>query len=107
MSNLWRILSLKAIDEFLHFLVCVGDSTMLAEVLGPRREHKNLDKAAGVHCVFKNLPLNCSVATALAAEVSYRGQKTLSIDRIDSIFDRNEHRTAVVADLARQYGIGQ
>jgi hypothetical protein len=90
-----RCIDQEAIHECLHLSIRLSDALMLAEMLGPRSQHKTFDKAVVSGWIFVNTPSERSVAPTLARQVQNGIYKVASLFGVNLILDCDEHWTAI------------
>src|SRR5205823_2758959 len=94
-----RTLGLESANDVLQSAIGVGDALVLAQMLEPGVDQKRFHHPPRFGGVFEYPPGIGAVAAALMAEPFERREERLTIARIDSIFHRDQDRTAIVFDL--------
>src|SRR5215467_2325765 len=101
--NLRRPCGLKSPDRLLDRSIRLGHPLVLPQVLEPRFHEERFQHAPFFGSILKNAPRIGTVAATLLAELFDRREKQLTITRIDSVFDRDEHRALIALDVVRKH----
>src|ERR1700731_3689629 len=72
---------------------------MLAQVLQPGFHEKGLDHPSLLGGILEYTPGIGAIAPALLTKLFERAKKRFPAARIDPVFDRDQHRAAIVPDL--------
>jgi hypothetical protein len=84
---------MKSLNRVLGRLLGLGDPFVLPQVLEPGFHEERFQHASFFGNILKNAPRIGTVTAALLAELFDCREKRLTITRIDSVFDRDEHCT--------------
>src|SRR5207244_1274214 len=72
---------------------------MLAQVLEPGFHEKCLDHPSLLGGILEYTPGIGAIAPALVTKLFERAKERFPVARIDPVFDRDQHRSAIVLDL--------
>src|SRR5438445_3680259 len=94
---------MKSLNRLLGRLIRIRNPFVLPQVLEPGLHEERFQHASLFGSIFKNAPRIGTVTATLLAELFDRREKRLTITRIDSVFDRDEHRALIALDVVRKH----
>src|SRR6185369_2015852 len=85
----------KSKHSFFDLSVCFGDPSVLSEMLRPGLHNKGFDEPTRISGVAIQSPTKGSVTSANPFHFAHHVTKLLCAIRIDTILDRNQHRSFI------------
>ena len=100
MRDLRSSCELITMNRALHDTIGNGHTLVLTQMFMPRFNEERLQKSALLGGVFEYAPGIGGITAALLGQPFERGQKCFL--RVNSIFDRHQHRSSIVLNLVGQ-----
>src|SRR5258707_1702716 len=91
MGDFWLGRSVELADGILNDAIRIRYALVLAKVLKPGRDHECLQEAPFLGRVLENVPGIRAVPPSLLAQISDRGQESITALGIDAVFDGNQY----------------
>jgi len=101
MGYFWLGRSVELADDVLNDSIGIRYALVLAKVLEPGRDHERFQEAPFLGRVFENVPGVRTVPPSLLAQISDRGQESITSPGIDTVFDGDQYWPPVSVCLDR------